>query len=227
MQTPSNIARTNMILSQLRVNNINNKKLLNAINLLNREDFLPHYQKKFAYVDTSLELGGGRYILSPLCLARLINAADIKEGDNILVVGCATGYSLAIISALTKGKIMGIDSEPGFIDVAQKNLSELGLTYVESEVVQSMENPELSENIYDVILIEGALNQIPSAYFESLTNGGRLIGLIPDINNHLNTIPFTIAHRFLKSHNQISSLKLFETRTHLLESGKQSSKFNF
>src|SRR6185312_12165129 len=86
-------ARNRMVDSQIRPNRVSDTRILDAMRTLPRERFLPESQLALAYADQNVPLGGGRVLLQPLALARLVQAAAPLAGDKVLVIAGGSGYS--------------------------------------------------------------------------------------------------------------------------------------
>lgn len=98
-------ARIKMVDSQLRPNRITDERVIDAFLRVRRELFVPQTLRGVAYVDDDLPLGGGRYLMSPMVAARLLQALAVGPKDNALVVGAATGYEAALLSLLARSVI--------------------------------------------------------------------------------------------------------------------------
>src|SRR5260221_942775 len=96
----SQAARTNMVESQVRTNKVTDQGIIDALLRVPRELFVPPPLRGIAYVDEDLDLGSGRHLMEPMVLARLLQAAALRAGDRVLVVGCATGYPVSPWPAL-------------------------------------------------------------------------------------------------------------------------------
>jgi protein-L-isoaspartate(D-aspartate) O-methyltransferase len=166
--------RTNMVESQLRTNKVTDPALLEAFLAVSRETFVPQALKGTAYIDDDLPLGGGRYLLEPLVLARLIQAASIRPSDIVLEIGCATGYASAIIGRLARS-VVAIESDPALLPQARTNLA--GQRNV-SVYEQRLDRGYAERAPYDVILIGGAIGEIAPAILDQLAEGGRLVTVI-------------------------------------------------
>ncbi len=93
-------ARLNMVNNQLRPNRVDDPRVLDAMAHVPRERFLPKALRGVAYADEDLPLPGGAWLIEPLVLARLIQAAEVRPTDVVLVVGCTTGYAGAVLARL-------------------------------------------------------------------------------------------------------------------------------
>ena len=94
------IARRNMVESQVRTNKVTDLRLLDRMKTVPRELFVPKTRQALAYVDECLDIGEGRYLMEPCCLGRLLQGAALQPGDVALVIGCGTGYAAAIIAGM-------------------------------------------------------------------------------------------------------------------------------
>ena len=100
-------ARANMVESQIRPNKVTDPALIRALATLPRERFVRAERRPLAYVDEDLALGGGRFLMEPMVLARLIQTAAPEAGEIALVVGCGTGYAAAVLSRVCE-MVIGI-----------------------------------------------------------------------------------------------------------------------
>jgi len=166
--------RTNMVDSQLRPNKVNDPAVLDAFLTVPREAFVPAPLRGTAYVDEDLPLGGGRYLIEPMVLGRLIQSAAIRPGDVALEIGCATGYGSAILARLAR-YVVAIEIDPALLQQARTNLAgRRNVALFEQPLAQGY--PERAP--YDVILIAGAVTEISAALLDQLADGGRLVTVI-------------------------------------------------
>ncbi|MDJ0613723.1 MAG: protein-L-isoaspartate O-methyltransferase [Rhizobiaceae bacterium] len=173
-------AREQMVDCQVRTNDITEHALISALLDVPRERFLPESMMELAYTDCEFsfdKLGASnRFLMAPATLASMIEAADVEQDDVALVIGAATGYSSAVLSLLTSS-VMAIESDPKLAEFASNALSENGFDNV------AVMNRDLAvgcekEAPFDVILIEGAVEEIPSALMQQLADNGRLVAVV-------------------------------------------------
>lgn len=170
------IARRSMVDSQIRPNQVNDGNVLAAMAEMPREAFLPKALHGVAYVDEDLPLGKGRYLMEPMVLARLLQAAAIQPTDVVLVIGCGTGYSVAIASRLASA-VVAIESDAKLAQTAGETLSERGFDTV--AVVQGdLKAGYAKQAPFDVILFDGAVVEIPDGIAEQLAEDGRLVAVV-------------------------------------------------
>lgn len=177
-------ARRNMIDSQLRPNGVNDRRVLGALLAVPRERFVPARRRPLAYIDEDLvvrEAAAGapaRYLMEPMAFARLVMLADVRAGDLVLDVGCATGYSAAVLAQLADS-VVGLDDDAELAAAAEAALVELGVANA-AVVAGSLAEGYASQAPYDAIVLEGAVETIPQALFAQLRDGGRLVGVVQD-----------------------------------------------
>jgi protein-L-isoaspartate(D-aspartate) O-methyltransferase len=175
-------ARRIMVDSQVRTSDVTDLRLINAMLALPRERFLPPEQADLAYLDfdapaTATQAGKpGRRLLKPMVLAKLLQAAEIQSGDHVLDVGCATGYSSALLARLA-GSVVALDEDAGLVERARGNLGALGLAGVQV-VSGPLPDGWSAQAPYDVIVLNGAAEIAPKALLRQLKPGGRLVGVL-------------------------------------------------
>jgi len=169
-------ARHNMLESQLRPNAINDAALLNAMAALPRERFLPERLRGIAYVDEDVALGRGLFLMEPLVLARLIQLAEVRETDEALDVGCGPGYATAVLARMCHN-VFGLECDHAMAAETERRLRDLGVK--NAWVVEGpLEAGYAARAPYDVILLGGAVEAVPSAITDQLAEGGRLVAVV-------------------------------------------------
>ena len=166
-------ARFNMVESQIRTNKVVDPALLAALSRLPRQIFVPAELSGVAYVDKSLRIAPGRYLLEPLAMARLLQEATISPSDKVLVIGAGTGYSAAVVAGLA-ASVAAVESDAGLADAARSNLAALA---VANAVVHTgpLEQGHAASGPYDVILIDGMIAELPKEIAGQLADQGRLV----------------------------------------------------
>jgi protein-L-isoaspartate(D-aspartate) O-methyltransferase len=165
-----------MIASQLRPNRVTDNRVLDAFARIRRELFVPEPLRSVAYVDEDLPLGRGRYLMEPMVAARLIQAALPERLDNALVVGAGTGYEAAVLSLVTR-TVVALEEDAELARAARAALVDEAIASV-----RVVEGP-LHEGCrprgpYDVVLIAGAVADLPSEIVAQLAEDGRLVAVV-------------------------------------------------
>jgi protein-L-isoaspartate(D-aspartate) O-methyltransferase len=172
-------ARLNMVENQIRTNNVIDPAVTRALAEIPRENFLPKPMRGFAYVDDDLDVGGGRFIIEPLILARLIGGAGIKPSDVVLNIGDATGYATAVLSKLAQ-TVVAVECDGEWVGRAGQALNDRGVD--NAAVVQGpLEQGYGAQAPYDVIVFSGAVTEIPPAICRQLADGGRLVAVVDPV----------------------------------------------
>lgn len=168
-------ARRNMIDRQLRANRVDDASLLAAMAAIPRERFVAGSAQAAAYADASADQGEGRFLMPPLCFARLVQEARIGTGDMVLDVGCGAGYSSAVLSRLA-GTVVAVEENDALRERAAHLLGELG---VDNVVLTggSHHQGDSGHAPYDVILIEGCVPAPSDVLCAQLAEGGRLLAV--------------------------------------------------
>jgi protein-L-isoaspartate(D-aspartate) O-methyltransferase len=174
MMTAMNMAqaRHNMIEQQIRPWEVLDQRVLELIDSLPRDAFVPQSYLKLAYADINIPLSHGQVMMPPKVEARMLQALAIKPSDTILEVGTGSGYATALLARSGK-HVYSVDVYPDFIDSAGRKLAELGIGNVTLESGDAVSGWD-SHAPYDVIAITGSLASLPDNFRQSLKIGGRL-----------------------------------------------------
>lgn len=212
-------ARHNMIEGQIRTNKVTDPALLDALASLPREQFVPVERRSAAYIDEDVRLGGERYMMEPMVLARLLQAAEPTKTEVALDVGCGTGYATAVLARLTATAI-GLESDANLARLATEMLGRLA---VDNAIVVEgkLADGYAKHGPYDVILVNGAVAEFPPALLDQLAEGGRLVGVRRPGDG-----PGT-AMLLLKRHSTVAGRTLFEAATRFLAGFAPKPRFVF
>ena len=166
-------ARDYMIDCQLRPNEVNDERIIDAISAVPREQFVPKSKRGIAYVDEDICVGNDRYLLEPVTFARMIVAAETGENDLILDIGCATGYSAAVLAQLC-GTVVALEVDEDLYKTAEKTLADMEV--MNAAVVKGKHQDGVAkQGAFDVIFMNGAVSDIPAKLLKQLAVGGRLV----------------------------------------------------
>jgi protein-L-isoaspartate(D-aspartate) O-methyltransferase len=169
-------ARALMVDGQVRPNKVNDPRIIAAMRDLPRERFVPPARAPLAYSDEDVPLGGGRYLIEPMVIGRMVQIAAVQAGDRVLVVGAGSGYGAALLAACG-ATVTALEQDPALLAIARAVLP--GLAPSVSLVEGSLAEGWKAGAPYDVILIEGAVPEIPAALPAQLrAEGGRLVAVL-------------------------------------------------
>lgn len=172
-------ARQNMVDGQVRPSDVTDIRILDALLAVPREAFVPEARQALAYLDIDLDVSEAgaakRYLIKPAVLAKMLQAAEIKSSDRVLVVGCATGYAAAIAARLA-AEVTATESDSALAAKAQAILARNGCDNVTVRAAAPGDG-DSAKAPYDVIVLNGATGIVPQRLYEQLRDGGRLVGV--------------------------------------------------
>jgi protein-L-isoaspartate(D-aspartate) O-methyltransferase len=171
-------ARRMMVDGQVRPGDVTDLRIIAAMLEIPRERFVPDRAAALAYLDADVPVAGNasgtRRLLKPMVLARLVQAAQVGADDRVLVVGCATGYSAALMARLAR-EVVALEEDAELASLAAANLQAVAnIALQRGPLTQGW--PPLAP--YDVILLDGAAEAMPEVLCRQLREGGRLVAVV-------------------------------------------------
>ena len=166
-----------MVDGQVRPSDVTDSRIIDAMLAIPREAFVPEAQRPLAYLDLDIDVSASgtpkRCLLRPAVTAKMVQAAEISETDNVLVVGCASGY-LAALAARLAHKVTATECDSSLMAKAAANLAALAprVTVKTAPVADG----DSANGPFDVILLNGAAEIAPEGLYRQLKEGGRLVG---------------------------------------------------
>lgn len=164
--------RTMMVDTQVRPSDVTKFPIIDAMLSVPREVFVPRDLREAAYVGENVDLGGGRVILEPRTLAKMLDALDILGDELVLDIGSALGYSSAVIARMAEA-VVAVEEDSAMIKEAQSLLIEHGADNVILHE-GSLSDGAAEHGPYDVILLQGAVEHLPEDLTAQLKDGGRI-----------------------------------------------------
>ena len=161
-----------MVDTQIRPSDVTKFPIIDAFLSVPREKFVPDGKREAAYIGENFQIGHSRVILEPRTLAKLLDALDIQNDELVLDIGSGLGYSSAIISLIAE-VVIAIEDDSTLASEAEEILSEIGADSVVVEV-NKLEEGAPEHGPYDVIIIQGGVEEIPGSILKQLKNGGRV-----------------------------------------------------
>ena len=165
------LARRAMVDNQLRPEGVTDRGVLAAMGKVERERFVPESARAFAYFDRPVSTGDGRAMMSPAALGRLLTAVAPQPGERALVVGSGTGYSAAVLREIGLD-VVALESD--------KVLASSAMTAGIDTVAGELSKGWAKGAPYDLILLDGAVEEIPAVLVKQLAPDGRLAGAVID-----------------------------------------------
>lgn len=164
-----------MVQSQLRTNAVNDPRVVTAMATVAREKFVPEDVRQLAYRDTAVAIGNGRYLNVPIATGKLLTEAYLLPGDRVLLIGAAGGYTAAVLARLV-ASVVAVESDHDLAVLAKDALKTLSnVTVVEGP----LEKGHAKGAPYDVLVVDGCVEQLPDALVSQIAPGGRVVtGLV-------------------------------------------------
>ena len=202
------IAKYNMIEQQIRPCEVNNPLVIDALNTVNRHEFVPEMYQNLAYADCQIPFADDQTMMKPVVEGKILQALDIQPKEMCLEVGTGTGYFTACLAALAK-EVHSIDINEDLFEKAKQSLSEI--KNISLECGDAFERLGAGRT-FDVIAVTSAVNEIPDNFKLALNDGGRLFIIQNDANS-------PIMHAMLVTrltYNEWNTTTLFETEINQL-----------
>jgi protein-L-isoaspartate(D-aspartate) O-methyltransferase len=211
--------RKTMVDCQVRTVDVTDPVLLEILYEVPREHFVAPSQISLAYSDAVLRSRGGeRWLLPPMLLARLIQAADLDLSQRVLDVAGGAGYSAAILSRMAASVVL-LESDPAMVQAARSALPSVGVSNVTC-VAGSLGQGYAAGGPYHVILLNGAFEEPPRHLFEQLADRGRLLAID-------GTSRAGKAVKFERVGTEVTMRPLFDAAAPLLEDFRKAPAFVF
>lgn len=162
--------RRTMVSNQLRTNAVSDARVIEAIDSVAREAFLPGDTGALAYRDIAVPVGRGRAQNVPIATGRLLTAAALRDGDRVLLIGAVGGYTAAVLAKLV-ASVVAVECDPDLAAFARTALAdERRVSVVEGPLEAG--HPDGAP--YDVLLVDGAVEAVPDALVGQVAVGGRV-----------------------------------------------------
>ncbi len=211
-------ARQNMVDCQILPNRVDDQRIVEALLKIPREKFVPDNLTGIAYVDEIVPLGGQRYVMEAMVVARLLQTAALNAEDVALSIGCGTGYATAVLAQIVD-TVVAVEPDKGLAQKANQNLAAIGLDNV-AVVEGKLEDGNIDQGPYNVIFFDGAVQTVPDAICDQLAEGGRLVAIVA--GERVGT-----AYLYSRFGGVISKREVFDAGTPLLPGFRKQKSFVF
>ena len=204
-------ARQNMVESQVRVNDVTDAALQLAMRHIQRERLCAPSQAFGAYGEVESPIAPGRVLMKPRDISKLLQTAEPKAGETVLAI--AAPYAAAVLqhAGLT---VTEQEADPRVMAVVEPYLKELGVKCVTAD----LKVPSAAD--YDMIIVEGAVSEVPAAWLNALKMGGRLAVVVKNG-------PVGHAKLFLRIESGISERDVFDSAPSTLPGFERTPSFEF
>lgn len=211
-------ARLHMIDGQLRPNKVNEDNLIAALSGVRRELFVPKAMKGCAYADKGFKIADERHMFEPMVFARLLKAADIAKTDLVLEIGSGTGYGTAVLAKLAE-MVVSLEEDDDLAAKASDKITDAGVDNA-AIITGPLNEGVAKQGPYNVIVINGAVEEINPALTDQLASDGRLVCL--RVENGV-----CHGHLITKTDDGLYAVDLFDADAPVLSGFKKTKVFNF
>ena len=218
-------ARFNMIEQQIRPWDVLDQDVLDLLEVVRREDFVPPAQRLLAFTDMEIPLdqsadkstNSGAAMWSPKMEARVLQELQIKSHDRALEIGAGSGYFAALLAHRCR-EVTTVEIVPALKSLAEKNLKTAGIGNVKVAAGDGAQG--FGREQFDVIVLSGSSPALPDALLAQLSTGGRLFAVVGDA-------PAMTARIYTRTTAGIAAQDLFETVLTPLVNAAQPPRFKF
>ena len=164
--------RRMMVDTQIRPSDVTKFPIIDAMLNVPRERFVPDNMQDAAYLDGHISLAPARVVLEPRAFAKLLDALDIQPDEMVLDLGCGLGYSAAVIARMAEA-VVAVEETEALAQEAERVLGEIGVDNA-AVVTAPLTEGAAKHGPYDVIVVEGAVEELPAEMLDQLNEGGRI-----------------------------------------------------
>lgn len=216
--TDFSAARTAMVDCQVRPSDVTKFPIIEALLAVPRESYVPAAKKSVAYAGEHIALSADRVLLDARTFAKMLDSVNIRPTDLVLDLGCGMGYSSAVIARLAEA-VVAVEEDPDLADIATESLTDMSVDNVLVTHAKLSEG-NAKHGPYDVVIAEGAIEELPRAIAEQIKDGGRIVAIMQQDN----LSQCRIGH---KSDGSISWRYAFDASAPLLAGFEAQEEFAF
>lgn len=169
-------ARFNMIEQQIRPWDVSDAAVLELLNVVKREDFVPAAYKAMAFADMAVPLPAEQVMLPPRIQARLLQDAAVQPTDKVLEIGTGSGFTTAMLASQAQ-RVISLEINPELADLARANLQRANIHNAEVRCADGARGAA-ADAPFDVIFLGGSVSEVPQALLSQLKVGGRLVAIV-------------------------------------------------
>ncbi len=213
------LARSNMVSQQVRTWDVLDDKVLEILGELPREEFVPQRYRQLAYSDMEIPLNDTEVMMKPVVEGRFLQTLDLAGDEDVLEIGTGSGYFTACLSKLA-GRVRSVEIDEKLAASARSHLSNIDLDTIEIETGDALQSWTTSEQ-FDVIVLTGAVESLPSRLTGWLKPGGRVIAAVGQSPN------MHVVIATAQGNSLVSQKSVFETDLPYLTGGQEPASFEF
>ena len=211
-------ARFNMAEQQIRPWEVTDSSVLEVLQTVPRENFVPHAYRGLAFADTQIPIGEGQYMMEPRIEARMLQALAIKPSDQILEIGTGSGFITACLAKLGN-HVASYEIHESLTEQAREKIALAGISNVSLHTGNILTDRPSNKG-FDVIAVTGSLTEYAGLQ-QLLSPGGRMFV----ISGHSPVMQALLITR--GTEDQFQQTVLFETELQALEGLPEENEFVF
>ena len=212
-------ARFNMVEQQIRPWEVLDGRVLELLETIQREDFVPVRYRKLAFADIAVPLECGQAMMRPKIEARLLQALDIQPDETVLEIGTGSGFVTACLAALAK-RVVSVEIHEELHREAAAKLADKGVANAELYIGDVMGDWQ-PEQAHDVVVVTGSVADVPEQFLGWVNPGGRMFV----VRGHSPAMEALLMTRVGVTEWTVESL--FETDLPALEGATPAQTFTF
>jgi protein-L-isoaspartate(D-aspartate) O-methyltransferase len=166
-------ARRVMVEYQIRSRGVQDLRVLTAMEVVPRHEFVLEEYLQSAYSDGPLPIGHGQTISQPYIVAVMTELLELEEGDRVLEIGTGSGYQAAVLAEIVD-EVYTVEIIPELAESARERLDRLGYSSVVSANADGYYGWD-EYAPYDAIIVTAAPDHVPQSLVEQLKDGGRMV----------------------------------------------------
>lgn len=178
------LARFHMIEQQIRPWDVLDTRVLALLSEVKREVFVPAAQQALAFADLEIPLtvptaqaqARGECMLAPRVAARMLQDLAIQATDRVLEIGTGSGYMAALLGAMAQ-RVLSLEINPQLAEQARQHLAQAGVRNVDVKVANGADAHAV-DGVFDVIVLNGSVAEVPELLRDKLQVGGRLMAIV-------------------------------------------------
>jgi len=210
------VQRTMMVDTQVRPSDVTKFPIIDAMLTVPREDFLPAVARQTAYSDGPIKIADGRSALEPRTFAKMLEAVDIQPDELVLAIGAGLGYSPAVLARLCEA-VVALEEDEALSEGVESQLAKANVDNA-AVITGPLVEGAAKHGPYDVIFVDGAVEDIPSKLTDQLKDGGRLVAIFMDG-------PLGVCRIGLKTGDSVSWRDAFNATAEILPGFRHQSSF--
>jgi protein-L-isoaspartate(D-aspartate) O-methyltransferase len=169
-------ARQNMVENQVRTWEVLDRRVLDVLGTVRREDFVPRRYRALAFVDMALPIGHGEVMLKPVVEGRILQALALTPTEHVLEIGTGTGFLSACMARLA-GQVTSVECRADLADAARAQLAHADVRNVQIETADAVTTFKTARS-FDAVVVGGAVYSLPERFRAWVRPGGRLFAIV-------------------------------------------------